>query len=215
MRYWQTVEASQDLSRYFKEAGIEHQLLNAKQDEHEAQVVAQAGISGTVTIATNMAGRGTDIKLDDKARKAGGLVVIGCEKHESRRIDNQLRGRSGRQGDPGVSVFYCSCDDRVIRLYGGDACKKKLENTALDTGEPITNKSIYKALELSQRRVEADNFAQRRDTLEYDDVDNIQRERVYAERDKILNKNRCSGDVKEAILKAVQNIMNSSLKMSG
>ena len=203
-----TVEASQDLSNYFKDAGIEHQLLNAKQDEHEAQVVAQAGISGTVTIATNMAGRGTDIKLDEKARKAGGLVVIGCEKHESRRIDNQLRGRSGRQGDPGVSVFYCSCDDRVIRLYGGDALKKKLENTALDTGEPITNKSIYKALELSQKRVEADNFAQRRDTLEYDDVDNIQRERVYAERDKILNKNRCSGDVKEAIIKAVQNIMN-------
>lgn len=183
-----SVTESEAMSAALKAAGIAHQVLNAKQDAHEAEIIARAGVHGTVTVATDMAGRGTDILLDDESRAAGGLLVIGSEKHESARIDNQLRGRAGRQGDPGTSAFYCSCEDRVMRLYGSDRFKKIIENSELNTHDEIKIKTVMKNIVRSQRKVELDNFAQRRSTLEYDNVNDSQRERIYAERRTILNK---------------------------
>lgn len=195
-----SVEESESMAEVLKQRGIAYQLLNARQDAHEAELVAKAGIHGTVTVATNMAGRGTDIILDDEARAAGGLYVIGTEKNEAERIDNQLRGRAGRQGDPGTSVFYCSCEDRVMRLYGSDRFKKTLENSEYDNGEEITMKSVMAAIKSTQKHVEADNFAIRQDTLEYDDVNDMQRERIYAERRAILARE----DVEPAVISSIK-----------
>lgn len=189
-----SVAESEAMSKILTDKGIKHQVLNAKQDAAEAEIIAQAGVHGTVTVATNMAGRGTDIILDDEAKAAGGLLVIGTEKHESERIDNQLRGRAGRQGDPGTSVFYCSTEDRVMRLYGSDRYKKLLEKLDMVDDKPVDIPSIMKGIKATQKKVEEDNFAVRRDTLEYDDVNDMQRERIYKERRRILAKENVEAD---------------------
>lgn len=189
-----SVSESEAMSKILTDKGIKHQVLNAKQDAAEAEIIAQAGIHGTVTVATNMAGRGTDIILDDEAKAAGGLLVIGTEKHESERIDNQLRGRAGRQGDPGTSVFYCSTEDRVMRLYGSDRYKKLLEKLNLVDDKPVEIPSIMRGIKATQKKVEEDNFAIRRDTLEYDDVNDMQRESIYKERRRILAKENVEQD---------------------
>lgn len=177
---------SEYLSSLLDKEGLNHKTLNAKQDENEANIIKKAGEFGQITVATNMAGRGTDIKLSEKAKDAGGLFVIGTEKHESKRIDNQLRGRSGRQGDVGESVFYLSTEDRIMKDYGSDIFLKYLKNTQFDNGEEITDKRIKKAIKKSQDRVSLDNFKRREDTLYFDDVDNVLRERLLKVRRHVL-----------------------------
>lgn len=177
---------SEYLSSLLKKNNIYHNVLNAKQDKNEAEVISKAGVSGAITVATNMAGRGTDIKLDEKSKNAGGLYVIGTEKHESKRIDNQLRGRSGRQGDIGKSVFYISTEDRLIKHYAGDRFFNLLKNSGFDNGEEIKNKKILKAIDISQKKVNLDNYFQRKNTLEYDDIDNTLKEKIYSKRKDIL-----------------------------
>lgn len=202
-----SVASSQALSDVLDKAGIKHETLNAVQDGREAEIIAKAGTAGAVTVATNMAGRGTDIILDDAARKAGGLLVIGTEKHEAERIDNQLRGRSGRQGDPGRSIFLCSTEDRVMRLYGSDRFKKQLSGTMFDNDDPIPIKSIMRAIRTTQHHVELDDFAQRQNTLEYDDVNDTQREQIYKERRRILSGDDISSDIKYVLHKWVMSLL--------
>ena len=181
-----SVQDSEELSRLFAEQGIRHHVLNAKHHEREAAIVADAGRCGAVTIATNMAGRGTDIKLDDAARAAGGLLVIGTQRHDSRRIDDQLRGRSGRQGDPGESRFYLSLEDDLLRFYGGKHLNKLFDAQGVPCGEGLTHASITKVVNQAQHRVEEDQFAQRRRVIEYDQVLHGQREIIYAQRQRVL-----------------------------
>ncbi len=181
-----TIEASEELSRILKKQGIQHTVLNAKFHEMEAEIVAQAGQHGSVTIATNMAGRGTDIKLDEESRAAGGLKVIGTERHESRRIDNQLRGRSGRQGDPGASKFYISLEDDLMRLFGSEKTKVMFQNLGIEHGQEIQHSMISRAIEKAQKKIESRNFETRKRLLEYDEVMNEQREIIYAERKRVL-----------------------------
>lgn len=183
-----SLSESEYVSDLLDKEGFRHKTLNAKQDKNEADIIKKAGDIGAITVATNMAGRGTDIKLSPEALDLGGLLVIGTEKHESERIDNQLRGRSGRQGDPGESVFYLSTEDRVLRTYGSDILTKRLKGTAFDDGREIDNKSIKKAIKKSQDRVSLDNFTARQDTLYYDDVDNVLREWLLSIRREILLK---------------------------
>ena len=182
-----TIEVSELLSKMLKRAGIQHNVLNAKFHEMEAQIVADAGVHNAVTIATNMAGRGTDIKLDDEARAAGGLKIIGTERHESRRIDNQLRDRSGRQGDPGESRFYISLEDDLMRLFGSERMMSVFETLGVQDGEQIEHKMLSKAIESAQKKIEGNNFGIRKQLLEYDQVMNEQRELIYAERRKVLD----------------------------
>ena len=183
-----TIRDSETLDKMLNEAGLEHTVLNAKFHEQEAEIVAKAGQHGAITIATNMAGRGTDIKLDDDARAVGGLKVIGTQRHESRRIDNQLKGRSGRQGDPGESVFYLSLDDDVLRLYGSDRMKNILTMTGMKSEDSIENRTVNKFVKKAQNVIEDNNFGTRKSVLKYDKVNNEQRELIYAERDAILEK---------------------------
>ena len=183
-----TIRDSEILDKMLNEAGLEHTVLNAKFHEQEAEIVAKAGQHGAITIATNMAGRGTDIKLDDDARAVGGLKVIGTQRHESRRIDNQLKGRSGRQGDPGESVFYLSLDDDVLRLYGSDRMKHILTMTGMKNEDSIENRTVNKFVKKAQNVIEDNNFGTRKSVLKYDKVNNEQRELIYAERDAILEK---------------------------
>ena len=203
-----TIEASEELSRMLTRRGIQHKVLNAKFHELEAEIVADAGVHGAVTIATNMAGRGTDIKLDDEARAAGGLKIIGTERHESRRIDNQLRGRAGRQGDPGVSRFFLSTEDDLMRLFGGDRMKMMMERMNVAEDMPIENKMLTSIIEGSQEKVELRNFGIRKDVLQYDDVMNKQREIIYGQRDQVLN----GEDLHETILKMVEDTIATSIK---
>ena len=182
-----TIETSELLSSMLKRRGIRHNVLNAKYHEMEAQIVAEAGQHGAVTIATNMAGRGTDIKLDDEARAAGGLKIIGTERHESRRIDNQLRGRSGRQGDPGESRFYISLEDDLMRLFGSERLMSIFNTLGVEEGEQIEHKMLSNAIERAQEKIENNNFGIRKNLLEYDQVMNEQREIIYAERLRVLN----------------------------
>ena len=182
-----TIENSELLSGMLKRRGIKHNVLNAKYHELEAEIVAQAGIHDAVTIATNMAGRGTDIKLDDEAREAGGLKIIGTERHESRRIDNQLRGRSGRQGDPGESRFYISLEDDLMRLFGSERLMNVFNALGVEEGEQIEHKMLSSAIEKAQQKIESNNFGIRKNLLEYDQVMNEQREIVYEERRKVLD----------------------------
>ncbi len=182
-----TIETSELLSRMLKREGIQHNVLNAKFHELEAEIVAQAGQAGAVTIATNMAGRGTDIKLDDVARAAGGLKIIGTERHESRRIDNQLRGRSGRQGDPGESRFYISLEDDLMRLFGSQNLMNVFNSLGMPEGEQIQHRMLNKAIERAQMKIENNNYGIRKNLLEYDIVNNQQREIIYAERRKVLD----------------------------
>ena len=182
-----TIENSELLSGMLKRRGIKHNVLNAKYHELEAEIVAQAGVHDAVTIATNMAGRGTDIKLDDEAREAGGLKIIGTERHESRRIDNQLRGRSGRQGDPGESRFYISLEDDLMRLFGSERLMNVFNALGVEEGEQIEHKMLSSAIEKAQQKIESNNFGIRKSLLEYDQVMNEQREIVYEERRKVLD----------------------------
>ncbi|NDY43064.1 preprotein translocase subunit SecA [Dissulfurirhabdus thermomarina] len=181
-----SVEASEELSRMLKRMGIRHEVLNAKHHEREAEIVAHAGERGRVTIATNMAGRGTDIVLGEGVRELGGLHILGTERHESRRIDNQLRGRSGRQGDPGSSRFYLSLEDDLLRIFGSERISGMMEKLGMQEGEPIEHPWLSKAIENAQRRVEAHNFEIRKHLLDYDDVMNKQREVIYQQRRQIL-----------------------------
>ena len=182
-----TIEASEELSAMLRKRGIEHKVLNAKFHEMEAEIVAEAGIHGKVTIATNMAGRGTDIKLDKESLEAGGLKIIGTERHESRRIDNQLRGRSGRQGDPGESRFYISLEDDLMRLFGSERLINMFNALGIPEGQQIEHKMLSGAIENAQKKIEGNNFGIRKNLLEYDRVNNEQREIMYAERRRVLD----------------------------
>lgn len=191
------IETSELLSKMLTKKGIPHKVLNAKFHELEAEIVADAGIHGSVTIATNMAGRGTDIKLDEETKALGGLKIIGTERHESRRIDNQLRGRSGRQGDPGSSRFYLSMEDPLLRIFAGEKMQALMNKLRLPEGEAIEAGIVSRSIETAQRKVESRNFDIRKQLLEYDDVANDQRKEIYALRNEILENKDVSGPVKE------------------
>ena len=195
-----TIETSELVSKLLKREGIPHTVLNAKFHEMEAEIVAQAGVAGAVTIATNMAGRGTDIKLDDEAKAAGGLKIIGTERHESRRIDNQLRGRSGRQGDPGESKFYISLEDDLMRLFGSDRLMDIFNTLGVPENEEIQHNMLSSAIEKAQQKIEGNNFGIRKNLLEYDQVNNDQREIIYAERLRVLN----GENMRDVIFKMIQ-----------
>ena len=195
-----TIEASEELSKMLSKRGIQHKVLNAKFHELEAEIVADAGQRGAVTIATNMAGRGTDIKLGEGVAELGGLKIIGTERHESRRIDNQLRGRSGRQGDPGESKFYLSLDDDLMRLFGSEKVKAVYDALKIPEGEEIQHKTITNFIEKAQKKIESNNFAIRKNLLEYDQVNNEQREVIYAERRRVLD----GENMRDVVLKFIQ-----------
>ena len=201
-----TIEASEELSRMLTKRGIEHEVLNAKFHEREAEIVALAGQHGAVTIATNMAGRGTDIKLDDAAREAGGLKIIGTERHESRRIDNQLRGRAGRQGDPGESRFYISLEDDLMRLFGSERLMNMFNALGVPENEQIEHKMLSSAIEKAQERIENNNFGIRKNLLEYDQVMNEQREIIYGERRRVLDGESMRDTIYSMITEYVENV---------
>ena len=204
-----TIETSELISRMLKRQGIKHNVLNAKFHELEAEIVAQAGQAGAVTIATNMAGRGTDIKLDEIAREAGGLFIIGTERHESRRIDNQLRGRSGRQGDPGESRFYISLEDDLMRLFGSERLMKIFTSLGVAENEQIEHKMLSNAIEKAQEKIEFNNFGIRKNLLDYDQVNNEQREIIYKERRQVLD----GENMRDAIYNMIQDTVDSYVDM--
>ncbi|MBE5943716.1 MAG: preprotein translocase subunit SecA [Lachnospiraceae bacterium] len=199
-----TIESSEELSKILSKKGIRHNVLNAKFHEQEAEIIAQAGQKGAVTIATNMAGRGTDIKLGEGVADLGGLKIIGTERHESRRIDNQLRGRSGRQGDPGESKFYLSLDDELMMLFGSERVKAVYDALRIPEGEEIQHKTITSFVEKAQRKIETNNFGIRKSLMEYDEVNNDQREVIYAERRKVLNGENMRDVVFKMVLDTVE-----------
>ncbi|KAA3633115.1 MAG: preprotein translocase subunit SecA, partial [Calditrichaeota bacterium] len=203
-----TVDVSETLSRMLKRAGIRHNVLNAKQHQREAEIVTEAGRQGGVTIATNMAGRGTDIKLGEGVIDLGGLHIIGTERHESRRIDRQLRGRAGRQGDPGSSLFFLSLEDDLMRLFGGDKLGSIMDRLGIEDGEVITHKMVTNAIERAQKKVEAQNFAIRKHTLEYDDVMNVQRKWIYERRLAALERSSIKDEVVELIEEVLDMIID-------
>ena len=203
------IDASEELSRMLKKEGIPHKVLNAKFHEMEAEIVADAGIHGHVTIATNMAGRGTDIKLDEESKAAGGLRIIGTERHESRRIDNQLRGRSGRQGDPGVSRFYISLEDDLMRLFGSERMIDMFNALGIPEGQQIEHKMLSKAIENAQKKIESNNYGIRKNLLDYDQVMNEQREIIYAERRRVLD----GESMREVIYKMITDVVENAVNM--
>lgn len=203
-----SIEQSEELSHMLDQANIPHSVLNAKYHEREAAIVALAGQKGAVTIATNMAGRGTDISLGEGVAELGGLAIIGTERHESRRIDNQLRGRAGRQGDPGSSQFFLSLEDDLLRIFGGDSIKSFMEKMGFEEDEPINSRMVSNAIQKAQKRVEARNFDIRKYVLEYDDVMNQQRKVVYDQRRKILE----GEDMKDQILSMVDHIIEKGME---
>jgi len=200
-----TIESSEELSKLLSKRGIKHKVLNAKFHEMEAEIVADAGQMGAVTIATNMAGRGTDIKLGEGVAEIGGLKIIGTERHESRRIDNQLRGRAGRQGDPGESKFYLSLDDNLMRLFGSEKVKSIYDALKIPEGEEIQHKTITSFIEKAQQKIESNNFAIRKNLLEYDQVNNEQREVIYAERKRVLD----GESMRDVVFKMVQDTVEN------
>ena len=204
-----TIETSELLSNMLKKRGIQHNVLNAKFHEMEAEIVAQAGVHGAVTIATNMAGRGTDIKLDDEAKAIGGLKIIGTEPHESRRIDNQLRGRSGRQGDPGESRFYISLEDDLLRLFGSEKLMSVFNTLGVEDGEQIEHKMLSSAIEKAQKKLEGNNFGIRKNLLEYDQVMNEQREIIYEERRRVLDGESMRDSIYHMITEYVENTVDA------
>ncbi len=204
-----TIEASEEISRMLKKRNIKHNVLNAKFHEMEADIVADAGLHGAVTIATNMAGRGTDIKLDDESRAAGGLLIVGTERHESRRIDNQLRGRSGRQGDPGESKFYISLEDDLMRLFGSERLMNVFNSLGVPEDQEIQHKLLSKAIENAQKKIENNNFGIRKNLLDFDQVMNDQREIIYAERLRVLNGENMRDAVYKMIADVVENSVNT------
>jgi preprotein translocase subunit SecA len=208
-----SVEISEILSRMLNMRKIKHQVLNAKQHAREADVVAEAGKPGTVTIATNMAGRGTDIKLAKESKQAGGLAIIGTERHESRRVDRQLRGRAGRQGDPGSSQFFVSLEDNLMRMFGSDRIAKLMDRMGLEEGEVIQHSMISKSIERAQKKVEENNFGTRKRLLEYDDVMNSQREVIYKRRKNALYGERLQLDIMNMLFDTCEDIVNNSKAM--
>ena len=204
------IDTSELISGMLKRRGIPHNVLNAKFHEKEAEIVAQAGQHGAVTIATNMAGRGTDIKLDDESLEAGGLKIIGTERHESRRIDNQLRGRAGRQGDPGESRFYLSLEDKLLRLFGADNLMSMFNALGVEEGEEIHHKMLSKAIENAQKKIELNNFGVREQLLKYDEVNNEQRDVVYEERRKVLD----GVNMRDVVLSYAQDIVDNAVELN-
>ncbi len=204
-----TIDVSEHISNMLRREGIQHKVLNAKFHELEAEIVADAGVHGAVTIATNMAGRGTDIKLDDEAKAAGGLKIIGTERHESRRIDNQLRGRSGRQGDPGESRFYISLEDDLMRLFGSEKMMKVFQSLGVQENDQIEHKMLSSAIEKAQMKIESNNFAIRKNLLEYDQVNNEQREIIYSERRRVLN----GESMRDSIFKMITDIVDNAVDL--
>ena len=204
-----TIEASEELSSLLTKQGVPHKVLNAKFHEMEAEIVAGAGIHGTVTIATNMAGRGTDIKLDEEAKAAGGLKIIGTERHESRRIDNQLRGRSGRQGDPGESKFYISLQDDLMRLFGSERLISMFNTLGIPENQEIEHKTLSNAIQNAQKKIEGNNFGIRKNLLEYDEVMNDQREIIYAERRRVLD----GESMRDVIYKMITDIVENTVDL--
>jgi preprotein translocase subunit SecA len=204
-----SVEVSELLSRMMKQKGITHNVLNAKQHAKEAQVVAEAGLAGAVTIATNMAGRGTDIKLGPGVKEAGGLAILGTERHESRRVDRQLRGRAGRQGDPGSSKFFVSLEDDLMRMFGSERIAALMDRMGYKEGEVIQHNMISKSIERAQKKVEENNFGIRKRLLEYDDVMNKQRTVIYGKRNHALFGERLALDLDNAFYSVAEGIINS------
>ena len=196
------VETSELISKMLKKKGIPHNVLNAKNHEREAEIIEEAGKKGAVTIATNMAGRGTDIKIDEEVAKLGGLFILGTERHESRRIDNQLRGRSGRQGDPGESRFYISMEDELMRRFGTDNLKNMMDRFGMEEDQPLESKLVTRAVEGAQKRVEGNNFDARKQLLQYDDVMRQQREIIYKQRAEVLESENLR-EVTEGMIKSV------------
>ncbi len=205
-----TIETSEMLSKMLKKEGIHHEVLNAKFHEKEAEIVAKAGLHGAVTIATNMAGRGTDIKLDPESVKAGGLKIIGTERHESRRIDNQLRGRSGRQGDPGESKFYISLEDDLMRLFASERLIKIFNAIGVPENEEIQHSMLTRAIEKAQMKIESNNYGIRENLLKYDEVNNEQREVIYEERNKVLE----GDNMRDTILRMINDVIERSVNMA-
>ncbi len=205
-----TIETSEMLSQMLKKRGVPHKVLNAKYHELEAEIVADAGVHGAVTIATNMAGRGTDIKLDDESKALGGLKIIGTERHESRRIDNQLRGRAGRQGNPGESRFYISLEDDLMRLFGSDKLMSMFNALGVPENEQIEHKMLSSAIEKAQQKIETNNYGIRENLLKYDEVNNEQREVVYAERRQVLD----GENMREVIMKMLNDVVEGAVDMS-
>lgn len=203
------IEKSEALSEALSKAGVPHEVLNAKNHEREAQIIADAGQEGAVTIATNMAGRGTDIKLGEGVSQLGGLYIIGTERHEARRIDNQLRGRAGRQGDPGTSQFYVSLEDELMRRFGGDRMWSLMDRLGLPDDQPIENSIISKSIESAQSKIEGHNFDIRKQILEYDDVVNKQREVIYQRRKKILKKDSIKTEIQDILKSEVENVVSA------
>ncbi|MEK7775300.1 MAG: SEC-C metal-binding domain-containing protein, partial [Candidatus Zixiibacteriota bacterium] len=203
-----SVDVSETLSRMLKRTGTPHNVLNARQHQREAEIVAHAGQKGSVTIATNMAGRGTDIRLGTGVADVGGLHIIGTERHESRRIDRQLRGRAGRQGDPGSSSFYMSLEDDLMRLFGGDRLVSIMDRLGVQEGEVITHRMVTKAIERAQKKVEAQNFSIRKHTLEYDDVMNVHRKWTYERRLAALERE----SIKEEVVELIESVLDSLIE---
>ena len=208
------VETSELLSRMLKMRGIKHNVLNAKEHAREAEIVAQAGMRSTVTIATNMAGRGTDIKLSDEVKAAGGLAIIGTERHDSRRVDRQLRGRAGRQGDPGSSIFYISLEDKLMRIFGAEKIASVVDRMGMQGNEALEGKMLSKAIETAQKKVEENNFGIRKNLIEYDDVMNYQREAVYARRRNAINGDKIEIDLQNMMIDSASLLVDSSSGMS-
>ena len=204
-----TIEKSETLSKLLKMEGVKHQVLNAKYHAQEAEIVALAGQMGAVTIATNMAGRGTDIKLGEGVTELGGLKIIGTERHESRRIDNQLRGRAGRQGDPGESKFYISLEDDLMRLFGSQNLMQMFNSLGMPEGEQIQHKMLNKAIERAQKKIESNNYGIRKNLLEYDQINNEQREIIYAERRKVLD----GDDMRDTIISMIDELVEKYVNM--
>ena len=208
------VETSELPSRMLKMRGIKHNVLNAKEHAREAEIVAQAGMRSTVTIATNMAGRGTDIKLSDEVKAAGGLAIIGTERHDSRRVDRQLRGRAGRQGDPGSSIFYISLEDKLMRIFGAEKIAAVVDRMGMQENEALEGKMLSKAIETAQKKVEENNFGIRKNLIEYDDVMNYQREAVYARRRNAINGDKIEIDLQNMMIDSASLLVDSSSGMS-
>jgi preprotein translocase subunit SecA len=206
-----SIEKNEILTALLRKSGLPHEVLNAKNNEREAAIVAKAGQKGAITLATNIAGRGTDIVLDEEAKKAGGLFVLGSERHEARRIDNQLRGRSGRQGDPGESQFFVSCEDDLMRIFGGDRILSVMDRLKVDENTPIENRVISKSLEGAQKKVEGFNFDARKNVVKYDDVMNRHRKATYMMRNEILRQADINKRVKEFIDSEIKDMVNSPM----
>jgi preprotein translocase subunit SecA len=201
-----SIDVSEKISNMLKKEGVKHSVLNAKQHEKEAEIIAEAGQKGRVTIATNMAGRGTDIKLGEGVQDLGGLHILGTSRHESRRIDNQLRGRSGRQGDPGSSRFFLSLEDDLLRIFGSDRISGVLDKLGMDEDEPIEHNMISRAIENAQKKVEGHNFDIRKHLLEYDDVMNKQREVIYQQRREVLDSDNIKPIIEDILAEEMDSI---------